>query len=190
MRDLEIRGAGSLLGADQHGNMSAVGFDLYAQMLREAVSEARGETEVALPEVRVDVPVKAFLPEEYVHAADERVRYYRRFAAAATLDAVETTVAELVGRYGAMPEVASNLAGVARARAMAASCGATNVAVVRNRVVVQPVDLSGEARGKLATMGGVYLERERKVQLPLAYGEPVMNGVLGALAAILECALV
>jgi transcription-repair coupling factor (superfamily II helicase) len=190
MRDLEIRGVGSLLGADQHGNMSAVGFDLYAQMLREAVSEARGETEVALPEVRVDVPVKAFLPEEYVHAADERVRYYRRFAAAATLDAVETTVAELVGRYGAMPEVASNLAGVARARAMAASCGATNVAVVRNRVVVQPVDLSGEARGKLATMGGVYLERERKVQLPLAYGEPVMNGVLGALAAILECALV
>jgi len=185
MRDLEIRGAGSLLGAEQHGNMSAVGFDLYAQMLREAVSEARGEPEIAHPEVRVDVPVKAFLPEEYVKAADERVRYYRRFAAAATTDAVETIVSDLVQRHGALPEVAANLAGVARARALAGALGATNVAVVRNRVVVQPVSLDAEQRGRLAGFGAVYLERERKLQLPLAYGEPVMNGVLGALAAII-----
>jgi transcription-repair coupling factor (superfamily II helicase) len=186
MRDLEIRGAGSLLGAEQHGNMSAVGFDLYAQMLREAVSEMRGEPEIALPEVRVDVPVKAFLPAEYVEAADERVRYYRRFAAASSADTVEAIVADLLGRYGPMPEVASNLAGVARARAVAGVLGATNVAVVRNRVVVQPLTLDAEQRGRLAQAGAVYLERERKVQLPLVYGEPVMNGVLGALAAILD----
>jgi hypothetical protein len=85
-----------------------------------------------------------------------------------------------------MPEVAPNLAGVARARALAGALGATNVAVVRNRVVVQPVTLDSEQRGRLATMGAIYLERERKVQLPLGYGEPVMNGVLGALTAILE----
>jgi transcription-repair coupling factor (superfamily II helicase) len=186
MRDLEIRGAGSLLGAEQHGNMSAVGFDLYAQMLREAVSEARGEPEISAPDVRIDVPVKAFLPEEYVKAADERVRFYRRFAAAASQQSVESIVADLVERYGAMPEVAANLAGVARARALAVALGATNVAVVRSRVVVQPVSLTSEQRGTLAALGAVYLERERKVQLPLSYGEPVMNGVLGALAAILE----
>lgn len=185
MRDLEIRGAGSLLGAEQHGQMSAVGFDLYAQMLREAVSEVRGEPEVALPDVRVDVPVKAFLPEEYVRAADERVRFYRRFAASGTPDAVEGVVSDLVDRYGAMPEVAANLAGVARVRALAGVLQATNVAVVRNRVVVQPVSLDAEQRGRLAALGAVYLERERKVQLPLAYGEPVMNGVLGALTAII-----
>jgi transcription-repair coupling factor (superfamily II helicase) len=185
MRDLEIRGAGSRRGAEQHGNMSAVGFDLYAQMLREAVSEARGEPEIALPEVRVDVPVKAFLPEEYVKAADERVRFYRRFAAAATTEAVDAIAADIVERHGALPEVAANLAGVARARALAGALGATNVAVVRNRVVVQPVSLDAEQRGRLSALGAVYVERERRLQLPLAYGEPVMNGVLGALAAIL-----
>jgi hypothetical protein len=85
-----------------------------------------------------------------------------------------------------MPEVASNLAGVARARAIAGVLGATNVAVVRGRVVVQPVSVDELQRGRLAQIGAVYLERERKIQLPLGYGEPVMNGVLGALTAILD----
>jgi len=190
MRDLEIRGAGSLLGAEQHGNMSAVGFDLYAQMLREAVAETRGESEAALPDVRIDVPVKAFLPEEYVQAADERVRFYRRFAAASSPDSVETVVADLTSRYGAMPEVASDLAGVARARALAGMLGVTNVAVVRNRVVVQPVTLDAEQRGVFAARGAIYLERERKLQVPLAYGEPVMNGVLETLTAIIAVTVI
>jgi transcription-repair coupling factor (superfamily II helicase) len=145
----------------------------------------RGEPEVALPDVRIDVPVKAFLPEEYVEAADERVRFYRRFAAAGTPDAVESIVADLVSRHGAMPEVASNLAGAARARALAGVLGVTNVAVVRNRVVVQPLTLDLVQRGVLAAQGAVYLERERKLQVPLGYGEPVMNGVLGTLTAII-----
>jgi transcription-repair coupling factor (superfamily II helicase) len=186
MRDLEIRGAGSLLGAEQHGNMSAVGFDLYAQMLREAVSEARGEPEMALPDIRVDVPVKAFLPEEYVAGADERVRFYRRFAAASSTESVDRIVADLVAKHGVMPEVAANLAGVARARALAGMLGATNIAVVRNRVVVQPIGITSEQRGSLAAFGAVYVEREHKLQVPLVYGEPVMNGVLSALTAILD----
>jgi transcription-repair coupling factor (superfamily II helicase) len=185
MRDLEIRGAGQLLGAEQHGNMSAVGFDLYASMLREAVAETRGEPQPALPDVRVDVPVKAFLPEEYVEEADERVRFYRRLAAAGTVEDVESVVSDLVARHGAMPEVAANLTGVARVRALAGALGATNVAVVRNRVVVQPLVLDADDRGALATFGAIYLERERKLQVPLPYGEPVMGGVLGTLAAIL-----
>jgi len=185
MRDLEIRGAGQLLGAEQHGNMSAVGFDLYSQMLREAVAETRGESEIALPDIRVDVPVKAFLPEEYVEATDDRVRFYRRLAAAGTPDGVESVVADLVAAHGAMPEVAANLVGVARVRALAGVLGVTNVAVVRNRVVVQPLALDSEQRGKLAALGAVYLERERKLQVPLPYGEAVMPGVLGTLTAIL-----
>ncbi len=83
MRDLEIRGAGSLLGAEQHGNVSAVGFDLYAEMLRQAVAEARGETCRPSPRSASTCPLPAFLPEEYVPAVDERVLLYRRLAASA-----------------------------------------------------------------------------------------------------------
>ena len=111
---------GSLLGAEQSGNISAVGFDLFAQMLMEAVSEARGEPLVAHPDIRVDLPLSAFLPEEYVPEVDERVRYYRRLAGSPTIEAVDAVAAELAERYGALPEPARNLVDIARIKALAA----------------------------------------------------------------------
>jgi hypothetical protein len=87
-----------------------------------------------------------------------------------------------------MPEAASNLVGIARARAAAAALGITSIAVVRSRVVVQPIALDKEQSGKLAARGAVYLERDRKLQVPLAYGESVVSGVLGTLDAILSIA--
>jgi transcription-repair coupling factor (superfamily II helicase) len=186
LRDLEIRGAGSLLGAEQSGNLSAVGFDLYSQMLREAVAEVRGEPVAAHPDIRVDLPVPAFLPEEYVTDVDDRVRFYRRLAGAVGPEAVESVAAEIVAGWGPMPVAAANLVAVARTKTLAAAIGATSVSVVRSRVTVQPVVLDAEQRGRLATLGAVYLERERKLQLPLAYGDAVATGVLGALDAILS----
>jgi len=186
MRDLEIRGAGSLLGAEQHGNMSAVGFDLFAEMLREAVAETRGEPIVAFPEVKVDLPVPAFLPEEYVADVDERVRYYRRLAGSATPEAVERVVAELREKHGAMPEPARNLADIARIKATAAGLGVTNVSVVRRRIQVWPISLEGSRRGEFAARGGLYTERDSKAVLPLDYGESVTDAILGMLDAILS----
>jgi transcription-repair coupling factor (superfamily II helicase) len=188
LKDLEIRGAGSLLGAEQSGNLSAVGFDLYAEMLREAVAEARGEVLPPGVDVRVDVPAPAFLAEEYVPDVDERVRFYRRLAAVSLPETAVAIGAEIAAAHGAMPEAASNLVGIARARAAAAGLGITSIAVVRNRVVVQPVSLDKEQSGKLAARGAVYLERDRKLQVPLAYGESVVSGVLGTLDAILSIA--
>ena len=96
MRDLEIRGAGSLLGAEQSGNMSAVGFDLFAQMLAQAVNATReGDARAmdalppALSDITVNVPGHTYLPEEYVPDADERVLWYRRIASAGTVDDVD-----------------------------------------------------------------------------------------------------
>ncbi|MGV8082095.1 MAG: transcription-repair coupling factor [Coriobacteriia bacterium] len=186
MRDLEIRGAGSLLGTEQSGQLSAVGFDLFAQMLADAVSEARGEPVVAYPEIRVDLPVSAFVPEEYVPAADERVRLYRRLAGSPSLEAIDAVDADMEERYGAAPEPARNLVDIARIRARAAEAGARNIAVVRRRLTIAPLSLSDEARGRIAKRGGVWIEKEHKLALPLGYGESVTAGALGMLDAILS----
>jgi transcription-repair coupling factor (superfamily II helicase) len=188
LKDLEIRGAGSLLGAEQSGNLAAVGFDLYAEMLREAVAEARGEAPPAYADVRVDLPVPAFLPEGYVPAVDDRVRFYRRLAAAVTPEAAAAIGAELAERFGALPEPAADLIGIARARALAGALGATSVVVTRGRVAVQPLGLDADQRGRLAPLGAVYLERERRLTLPLPYGEGVVSQVLTFLDAILASA--
>ena len=185
MKDLEIRGAGSLLGAEQSGQLSAVGFDLFAQMLTEAVSEARGEPVVAHPDVRVDLPVAAFLPEEYVDAVDERVRFYRRLAGSPSIEAIDAVAAEMVERYGAPPVAARNLVDVARIRALAAEARATTVSVVRRRLTVAPLSLTDERKGELAALGAVWIERERKIALPVGYGESVTTAALGLLDAIL-----
>jgi transcription-repair coupling factor (superfamily II helicase) len=185
MRDLEIRGAGSLLGAEQSGQMSAVGFDLFAQMLTEAVSEARGEPAVAHPEVRVDLPVSAFLPEEYVDAVDERVRIYRRLAGSPSIESIDAVSREMVERFGPAPEAAKNLVDIARVRALAAEAGAKTVSIVRKRITIAPLSLSDERKGQLAARGAIWLEREKKVAVPLGYGESVTHAVLGLLDAIL-----
>jgi transcription-repair coupling factor (superfamily II helicase) len=186
MRDLEIRGAGSLLGAEQSGQMSAVGFDLFAQMLTEAVSEARGEPAVAHPEVRVDLPVSAFLPEEYVDAVDERVRIYRRLAGSPSIESIDAVSREMVERFGPAPEAAKNLVDIARVRALAAEAGAKTVSIVRKRITIAPLSLSDERKGQLAARGAIWLEREKKVAVPLGYGESVTHAVLGLLDAILS----
>ncbi len=185
MRDLEIRGAGSLLGAEQHGTMSAVGFDLYSEMIREAVVEARGEPPVAHPEIRVDLPLAAFLPEEYVTAVDERVRFYRRLAGAPAVEAVHRVAVELAEAHGPLPEPAENLVAIARIRALAAEAGVRSVTLARRRLTVGPVSPSESARAALAAMGAITLEKDRSVALPLGYGVSVAEAAEGLLGAIL-----
>jgi len=184
MRDLEIRGAGSLLGAEQSGNISAVGFDLFAQMLQEAVSEARGEPVVAFPDIRVDLPLAAFLPEEYLPEVDERVRYYRRLAGAPTVEGVEVVAGELFEKYGPLPEPGRNLVDIARIKARAADVGVTTITVSRRRLTLSPVRLSDEAKGAIAAQGTIYLESKKELAMPLGYGDSVATAALGLLSAI------
>jgi len=185
MRDLEIRGAGSLLGAAQSGNVSAVGFDLYAQMLREAVSEIRGEPVPAHLEVRIDLPAPAYLPEEYGPAVDERMLFYRRLAAAVTPEAVETAVADLRSRFGELPVPARNLVAFARIRTRAADVGITSVSLARHRIALMPVTLSAEEHGRLATTGAVYVARKKCVYFVQSVEEDPAEAALRALGAIL-----
>lgn len=113
MRDLEIRGAGNILGAQQHGFIEEVGFDLYVKLLEETVAQLKGKSiEEHLADIKVTTDIDLFLPENYVSDSHQRVDIYRRFAGSGDLDAIKDLLAELQDRYGAPPEAVTNLADI------------------------------------------------------------------------------
>ena len=117
MRDLAIRGAGNLLGAEQHGFIASVGFDLYSQMLKEAIDELKGgpkEEETIQPEI--DVQLDAFIPSEYIRDSKQKIEMYKKFAAVFTMEDVNDLQEELVDRFGDIPLPVENLLMVARFR--------------------------------------------------------------------------
>ncbi|HEX2030570.1 MAG TPA: transcription-repair coupling factor, partial [Actinomycetota bacterium] len=145
MRDLEIRGAGNLLGAEQSGHVAAVGFDTYARILGEQVAELKGEPLVEEKEIRVDLPVRAFLPVGYLGQESLRIELYRRIASARTDAELDTVVAEAEDRFGPMPPEAGTLVAVARLRVACREAGAVEVSVFRGQVRIRPVDVDETA---------------------------------------------
>lgn len=183
MRDLEIRGAGSLLGAEQSGNMSAVGFDLFAQMLATAVNLAReGDTSnkeylpPALSDIVVNVPGHTYLPEEYLPDADERVLFYRKIASADTLDAVEAIYEELVSLHPEIPQAAINQFEKARLKAFANEHGIRSVSVTGGKLVVEPITLSRSQASALRKRAGRYLADKKKMMVPMRVVTPYGEG--------------
>jgi transcription-repair coupling factor (superfamily II helicase) len=124
MKDLEIRGAGNLLGPEQHGHVEAVGFELYCRMLAEAVDELRGISRQRTSEVTIDMPLRALVTDEYVSRTSRRVEIYRRLAEAGRVEEIAGLADEVRDRYGPLPREAENLFGVARLRL---ACMATGV---------------------------------------------------------------
>ncbi len=150
MRDLEIRGAGNLLGEAQSGHIAAVGYDLYCQMVTEAVAEMKGEPQPVVGEIRLDVPTDANLPPDYVANETARLEAYRRLAAVTTPAEVDDIAAEWVDRYGPIPPTAAALLTVARLRAECHRLGLTEVTISTRSFG------PGEAR-----LGPLELEAER-----------------------------
>jgi transcription-repair coupling factor (superfamily II helicase) len=141
MKDLEIRGAGNLLGGEQSGHIAAVGFDLYVRLVGEAVADFKGTAEEELVEVKVELPINASLPHDYVPSERLRLEAYRRIATAADDAAIEEVRAELVDRYGPLPEQAETLLEVARFRAHARAFGITEVSVQGRQIRFAPLSL-------------------------------------------------
>jgi transcription-repair coupling factor (superfamily II helicase) len=120
MRDLEIRGAGTLLGSEQHGHMEAVGYDLYCKMLNESVRELQGETTVQEQfETALDIDIDAFIPDRYISNEYQKLDAYKRIAAITTEEEYDDMLEELMDRYGELPRSVQNLLMIARLRAMA-----------------------------------------------------------------------
>jgi transcription-repair coupling factor (superfamily II helicase) len=133
MRDLEIRGAGNLLGAEQSGHIAAVGFDLYVEMVTEAVGELTGEVREPPAEVQIDLPITAHLPADYISRDDVRMEAYRRLAAVTSAEDVDDVRAEWEDRYGPPPPPAAALLDVARLRAACLRLGIRAVSVQKGR---------------------------------------------------------
>lgn len=127
MRDLEIRGAGNLLGAQQSGNLMSVGYDLYLKLLEEAVLEERGEKPIRTEEVTADLTITANIPAYFVPSTEQRMDLYRRIARIRSDADANDMIDELVDRYGDVPKSVDNLVQVALLRSLAAQCGMTEI---------------------------------------------------------------
>ncbi|WP_326545486.1 transcription-repair coupling factor [Mycolicibacterium sp. ND9-15] len=177
LKDLEIRGAGNVLGAEQSGHVAGVGFDLYVRLVGEAVEAYRaaadGKTVVAPEEpkdVRIDLPVDAHLPPDYIGSDRLRLEGYRRLASAADQDAVDSVVEELVDRYGPLPEPARRLVAVARLRLLLKAYGVTEVSAVSEATVrLSPLQLMDSAQLRLKRMypSANYRATTSTVQVPI-----------------------
>jgi transcription-repair coupling factor (superfamily II helicase) len=149
MKDLEIRGAGNLLGGEQSGHIADVGFDLYVRLVGEAVAEFRGDTSVDEPEVKIELPVDAHLPHAYVPSERLRLEMYKRLAEVRSPEQVDEVRAELQDRYGDLPTPVDNLLAVALLRVKARTAGLTDVNVQGNFVRFAPLDPPDSVRVRL-----------------------------------------
>ena len=197
MKDLEIRGAGNLLGGEQSGHIAGVGFDLYVRMVGEAVAAYRGEAEERPAEVTLELPVDAHVPHEYIEHERLRLEAYRKIADATTDEALAAVRAELVDRYGAFPEPVENLFEVAAFRNLARSAGLTDVTAQGKFVRFAPVDLAESAQLRLKRLypGSVLKPAVRTVLVPFPTtarigGRPLAGGEILAWARDLVGAVV
>jgi transcription-repair coupling factor (superfamily II helicase) len=134
LKDMEIRGAGNLLGPEQHGFMVGLGFDLYLKLLEEAVADLKGEAAAVLPEPRLLTDWPAFLPEDYVPDEHEKLNLYRRLAEARSHDEVDDLTLEMMDRFGQLPPAAVALVELRRLRLLGGAAGAENLRVFQNVV--------------------------------------------------------
>jgi transcription-repair coupling factor (superfamily II helicase) len=182
MKDLEIRGAGNLLGGEQSGHIAGVGFDLYVRLVGEAVSSFRGDVDEAIGEIKIELPVDAHLPHDYVPGERLRLEAYKKLATVTDEAALDEIQAELVDRYGKPPEAVRNLIEVARLRTVARAAGIKDIAVQGNTIRFGPVELreSQELRLQRLYPGSIIKEALGTILVPKPMtarvgGQPLRN---------------
>ena len=184
MRDLEIRGAGDLLGAEQSGHVAALGFELYVEMLNEAVAELSGQERLAVRPVRVDARVDAYIPATYVSSEALKIDLHRRLALVEDDDELRELQAATEDRYGPLPEPVANLFAIQEAKLKLARIGADYLVYRGGRATVGPLVLGSEELRALRAVAdtAVYTGAKREVALRT----DDLQGALGLADAIVE----
>lgn len=171
-KDLEIRGAGNLLGEAQSGHIASVGLDLYCQLVSEAVAEMRGRPLPSKLSVRIELPVDAHIPETYIEQESVRLEAYRRLASALTLEDVDEVRQEWIDRFGPLPGEIERLFQIAGLKAECIRHGITEAVYARHRVRLSPVELkaSRQVRLKRISPDAIYKADQSQLLLPLGDG--------------------
>ena len=194
MRDLQIRGAGSLLGQSQHGHMEAVGYDLYVKILNNAIAMAKGEElQPDKSECLIDITVDAYIPERYIAEAAGRIEAYKRIAAIETQEDAQDVLDELIDRYGDVPDSVAGLVDISLVRVSAARAGIYEIAQKRDALILYSDTLNAR-RVKLAVSalpGRITVNSSAKPYLAVrvAPGEKpleLLKQVLSALGPVQE----
>ncbi|HWH44981.1 MAG TPA: transcription-repair coupling factor [Thermoleophilaceae bacterium] len=191
MRDLEIRGAGNLLGDEQSGHVAAVGFELYVQMLDEAVAALGGASSDEREPVRLDVPVSAYVPAEYVPYEAAKIEVHRRIAGAREVAALIVLREELEDRFGPVPSPLENLLKLQEARIKLGNAGARTVEFRAGRLAVTPIELDSEGTKALrAELPGAIYESGKSTVTVRVPDDPAARfpAVVAAAEAILKTA--
>ena len=180
MRDLEIRGAGNMLGGEQSGHIAGVGFDLYVRMVADAVARMRGEApegEDADVDVRIELPVDAYLPEDYVSSERLRLEIYTKIAEAGSEGEREAVRAEMIDRYGKIPPQAERLFRIAGLREMCKEAGLAEVTMMGRNIRLAPVNLPDSRQARLKRLyPGAILKPAVRVALVPAPGDSKRMG--------------
>ena len=177
LKDLEIRGAGNMLGGEQSGHIAGVGFDLYLRMIGEAVSEFKGIKLDSPAELKLEIPIDAHIPGTYLDSERLRLEAYHKLSAASgetsTRENLDAILAELEDRYGTAPEQVRNLLEVTELRQIANRVGLKDVNLLTGVARITPVDLTESEQVKLSGqyLGLRYLQSAKSLQLPLPRGE-------------------
>jgi transcription-repair coupling factor (superfamily II helicase) len=193
LKDLEIRGAGNLLGGEQAGHIAGVGFDLYLRMIGEAVSTFRGDVAEGQTELRLELPVDAHIPEDYVDSERLRLEAYQKLSAAssptAAKDQIDLVLDELTDRYGEPPQPVQNLILVSRLRWLAQQAGLGEVVAMGSNLRVSPANLADSMQVRLQRMypGSRYVTQNGSMTVPMPRinGEPLGDAALIAWAGTL-----
>jgi transcription-repair coupling factor (superfamily II helicase) len=175
LRDLELRGAGNVVGAEQSGQVAAVGFDMYAQLLKEEVAQLRGEPVEEEVEIKLELPVDAHLPKDYVEDEQQRLELYKKISAVRDAAGVKAVTAELADRFGPLPPPAEKLLTLAAVKAAMRRWGVTEATLTtRNMLRLAPVHLqaSQEVRLERSYPGYRYKSDGGVLQVPLPRQQP------------------